>query len=172
VQTITTMLDGEHRVDRFSCGLRELDRYLKRFALANQIGHMGVTYVAARPIENRQVVAGYYTLAMSHVDFADLPEDQRGPRDPRYSRPTVLLAKLAVDRSEQGKGLGEKLLIDAMRRASAASAQVAAVALEVDAITDAARAFYKKYGFIEYLDHPKHLFLPMRTIDQLFGPGG
>lgn len=81
--------------------------------------------------------------------------------------PVVLLGRLAVDRSFQGKGLGAFLLIDALRRALYISEQVGIRAVEVDAIDDAARRFYLKFGFRSLLDDSRHLMMPMHEIRKL-----
>ena len=86
---------------------------------------------------------------------------------PRLDVPVVLLGRLAVDRSVQGQGLGSLLLIDALRRAQHLAEHVGIRAVEVDAIDEAARQFYSRFGFVPLLDDPNHLFLPMPVIRKL-----
>lgn len=81
--------------------------------------------------------------------------------------PVVLLGRLAVDRSVQGRGLGSWLLVDVLRRAQYLAEHIGIRAIEVDALDDAARTFYLKFGFIPLLDAPCHLFLPMQAIRKL-----
>ena len=81
--------------------------------------------------------------------------------------PVVLIGRLAVDRSMQGKGLGEFLLIDALRRAEFLATKIGVRAVEVDAINDDAKRFYERYGFLTLKDNPRHLFLPIRVIRKL-----
>jgi GNAT superfamily N-acetyltransferase len=83
--------------------------------------------------------------------------------------PVVLLARLAVDASAQGKGLGEGLLLDALQRALDLSAGLGVHAVEVDALDESAAAFYRKYGFTPLLDDPLHLYLPLTTVEQVLG---
>ncbi len=73
------------------------------------------------------------------------------------------MGRLAVDLSMQGQGLGRYLLVDAMKRVQAAAASVGVYALLVDAKDDAAKNFYKKYGFLELRDEPMTLFLPVES---------
>jgi len=73
-----------------------------------------------------------------------------------------------VSTDYRGKGLGEKLLMDALYRSLKLSEQVASTGVVVDAKDEAARAFYRKYGFIELPKIDKRLFLPMGTIEKLF----
>ena len=83
------------------------------------------------------------------------------------SIPTILLGRLALDKSIQGKGLGKILLIDALKRCSGASDFIGAFAVIVDPLDNEAERFYQKYGFIKLPDSGK-MFLPMKTIKELF----
>jgi predicted N-acetyltransferase YhbS len=112
-------------------------------------------------------VLGYYTLAASAVSFEHLPTaDSR--KLPKHPVPVVLLARLAVDASFHGQRLGEGLLMDALERSRALSAEMGIHAVEVDAIDDDAAAFYRKYGFTQLVDNPLHLYLPIATIEKSF----
>ena len=86
---------------------------------------------------------------------------------PHYPIPAVLLGRLAVDRSVQGKGLGEFLLVDALKRVAAASQTIGVHAVLVDALHEAAAAFYAAYGFVPLVDRPLTLFLPLATVRRL-----
>jgi GNAT superfamily N-acetyltransferase len=90
-------------------------------------------------------------------------------RLPRHPVPVVLLARLAVDLEAQGQGLGEGLLVDALERTVGLSNALGLHAVEVEAIDDAARSFYGKYGFVPLLDDERHLYLPVATIAAAFG---
>jgi hypothetical protein len=76
----------------------------------------------------------------------------------------------AHDRTAFSCGLGETLLFHALRNALTASETVGAFAVDVWAMDDDARAFYEKYGFVPLEDNPSHLYLPMNTVETLFGP--
>ncbi len=109
---------------------------------------------------------GDYTLAAGAVLFERLTPD--APRKlPRHPVPVVLLACHAVDLSAQGHRLGEGLPLDALQRSLDLSAGLGVHAVEVDALDDAAAAFYRSYGFVPLLDDPLHLDLPMTTIEQV-----
>ena len=110
---------------------------------------------------------GYYTLAAGSVAFANLPE-AAAKKLPGHPLPTALLARLAVDQSAQGRGLGAALLMDAFERCLKAAEDLAIHAVEVDAIDYPAKAFYEKYGFVPLLDDPLHLYLTLATIQQAF----
>ena len=118
-----------------------------------------------RLLGDKQVI-GYYTLAAGAVSFEQLPEDA-SRKLPKHPVPVVLLARLAVDQSAQGQGLGEVLLLDALQRSLDLSTGLGVHAVEVDAIDDAAAAFYSKYGFTPLLDDPFHLYLPIATVEDI-----
>ena len=108
-------------------------------------------------------VAGYFSLTMGSVLRAQAP-----PRLvralPVYPVGMVLQARLAVDRSEQGKVLGALLLAEALRKAVAAGEAAAARLVVVDAIDDEAAKFYVYQGFIPAPGHPLRLYRRMKDI--------
>ena len=135
-------LDATHDVDSFACGKEPLDRFLKRFALANQRADGARTYVVCRGA----TVRAYYSLAAAAVERADAPR-RIGKGLARHPVPVMLLARLAVDRTEQGRGLGRALVKDALLR-TAAAADIAGIrALLVHAKDDEARAWYEALEF-------------------------
>lgn len=152
-------LDPDHDLGDFDSGNDELDDWLRRHALASQQMDSARTFVITR---NDRIV-GYFSLTMGSVLRADAPAKLvRGL--PTYPVGMVLLARLAVDRREQGKGLGALLLSEALRRAVAAGEAAAARLVVVDAIDDAAVRFYERFGFIAVPDHPHRLYQRMKDI--------
>jgi len=99
-------LDPFHGVDAFDCGKEPLNRFLQRHALVNQKAGSVHTYVVCR--EGQRVV-GYYSLAVGAVEHGGAP-GRVGKGLARHPIPVMLLARLAIDRSEQGKGLDKALL--------------------------------------------------------------
>ena len=154
----------QHIRDRFHSGERSLDEFLHRYARQNEERDVSRTFVATEP--GQLVVLGYYSLRAGSVSASSLPESARR-RLPAYPVPVVHLGRLAVDTSARGRRLGEALLVHALRKAEHVSREVAAYAVEVMAIDDAARAFYRHYGFQELLDDRLHLYLPMKVIRKL-----
>ena len=148
-----------HAVDGFHCGSPELDRYLSRFAWANQQAQAAQTYLGLADT----VVVGYYTLVVGEVAYDDAP--QRLTQGlARHPVPLMLLARLAVASDWQGKGLGAGLLKDAMRR-TAAAADIAGIrAFAVHAKDESARSFYQRFDFIPSPTDPMHLFLLLKDL--------
>ena len=152
-------LDATHEVDSFDCGKEPLNRFLKRFALANQKADGARTYVACRGA----TVLAYYSLAAGAMEHADAPL-RIGRGLARHPVPVMLLARLAVDRTWQGRGLGRALVKDALLR-TAAAADIAGIrALLVHAKDDEARAWYETLEFEPSPTDPYHLFLLMKDL--------
>lgn len=110
-------------------------------------------------------VVGYHALTAAQVEHEQATERVRQGM-PRYPIPVILLARLAVDESVQGRGLGARLLADAMRRAVGAAERVGIRALLVHAIDEQARAFYERHGLTASPSDPQHLMILSRTYAQ------
>lgn len=159
-------LGKRHNREAFSCGVEALDRYFREQAGQDRDRLVAAVWVLHDADDER--VVGFYTLSMNRVALESVPDDLRRKLTRYPDQPVALLGRLAVDKQSRGQGFGEKLLMDALRRAHASTAQVAAVAVIVDAKDDTARAFYEGYGFSRLLDNEFRLFLPMGTIARTF----
>jgi len=136
------LLDERHRLDAFDCGHPSLDEWLKRSALHAQAMRTARSFVWHGGDGN---VVGYFSLAAHLVQRAGMPK-RVGHGSPS-SIPAVMLARLALNRSLHGQGLGGELLWDALSRALAASEIAAARLVVVDAIDEPAARFYAHHGF-------------------------
>lgn len=167
-QYVIEPLERRHDRAAFTCGVEALDGYLKRQASQDMRRHVAAVHVAC--LVNTVQVVGYYTLSMSAVEPAGLPE-AFARRLPAYPiLPVALLGRLAVDQRLQGRGLGGDLLISALRKCYLRRADVASLGVVVDAKGDPARRFYEAHGFQRITEDAYRLFLPMGTIAALF-PG-
>jgi GNAT superfamily N-acetyltransferase len=159
-------LDDSHDRRSFNCGVESLNRYLRVQAGQDHRRHIAVCFVLPDTQQSR--IAGYYTLSAFSVVGEALPDGLQ-KKLPKYGQiPSTLLGRLAIDVEFRARGLGKHLLIDALKRALIHSVEVASWAVVVDAIDDAAHAFYARHGFIALPKTPRRLFLPMTTIAQLF----
>lgn len=168
------LLAAAHDVGAFTCGNDWLDKYLRHHVVRNQSKGYGRTFVAVRR-EGPARVDGYYTVSMSSVQFSHLPDALHFGAMPKYPMPAAHLGCLAVAADCQRQGLGSILLIDALRRMIAASEMVAARAVDVKAIDDAARDWYADYGFLPFRDlkgPPYHLYLPLDTARAIVAAAG
>ncbi len=159
-------LESQDQQSDFSCGNLILDHYFKKQIGQDCRKRVAVGFVLVDGACER--VAGFYTLSATSVFLSNPPSDT-AKRLPKYPLvPATLIGRLAVDLRYRGQKLGEFLLIDALRRSLEASKLVASMAVIVDSKDDQATAFYRKYGFLAFLDEPRRLFLPMKTIEGLF----
>lgn len=139
--TAPAPLSKEHDVARFDCGASSLNQWLQRQALKNEASGASRTFVIR--IDGR--VVGYYALATGSVVRQDAPGPiRRAMPDPI---PVMVLGRLAVDKSQQGTGLGAGLLRDALLRTYNVSQHVGVRALLVHALSESARDFYLTQGF-------------------------
>ena len=144
----------------FDCGVEPLNDYLKKYALQNQKKDSGRTYVATN--EKNQII-GYYTLVFGSVSIEETtPEISAGLG--KYPIPMILLARLAVDKNQKGKGLGKALMRDALLRAVRASEIAGLRAFLVHAKDESAKIFYEKLGFQPSPHNEFQLFLKMSDI--------
>ena len=143
-----------------------LDFYLQLQAGQDIRRRVAVAYVATT---DGKMIAGYYTLSQYSVDLGSLPEEiaRKLPKYPVV--PATLIGRLAVATTFRGQGIGELLLMDALHRCLRGSKQTASAAVIVDAKDENAFAFYRKYGFLELPKIARRLFLPMATVESLFG---
>lgn len=156
----------EHDTEVFDCGREELNRFLKRYALASQQANSAQTYVATRG----GVVVGYYSLAVGGVEHKIVPE-RVGKGLARHFVPVMVLARLAVDLREHGNGIGKGLLKDALLR-TAQAADIAGIrALFVMAKDETAKNFYEHFTFDASTANPYQLFLVMKDLKKLIKKG-
>lgn len=146
----------------FDCGQPSLNQFLQRYALVNQKANSTQTYVCCLGGE----VVGLYSLAVGSVDPEDAPACvMKGWA--RHPVPVMILARLAVDRDHQGKGLGKALLKDALLR-TAQAADIAGIrCLLVHAKNEAARQWYESWEFEPSPTDPYHLFLMLKDLKTL-----
>jgi GNAT superfamily N-acetyltransferase len=152
-------LTADQDLSSFDCGNPSLNDWLKRFALTNQRSDAARTYV----VQCAGKVVGYYSLCAGAVRKEESPA-RIGKGLAAHPIGVILLARLAVDRSEQGQGLGKVLLVDALSRSAEAADAIGARAILVHAIDEQALAFYKKYGFESSPLDPRQLMLLMKDL--------
>ncbi|WP_340620827.1 GNAT family N-acetyltransferase [Xenorhabdus siamensis] len=158
----------QHNRKVFDCGVYELNKFLQQQARQKTIKHISKTYVACRASEPTTIL-GYYTLTGYSVLIPPVHKDYK-----KYPHPlnAIKLARLAVNRLYQGQRLGEKLLIDAIRRTVLVSQQVSVIGLFVDPTNPSIIPFYQQYGFLraEPEDNSNlEMWLPAKTCMEVVG---
>ena len=152
-------LEAAHHTEAFDCGEPALNDYLKRFAYSDSRSSSSRTYVVLRDLE----VVGYYTVAPGSVTLEEAPS-RVAKGLARHPIPIILLARLGVDKTTQGSGLGKALLRDALLRIAQAADSIGGRAVLVHAKNDPAKAFYERFGFEPSPTDPFHLFLLLKDL--------
>ena len=155
-------LRSDHPVEGFDSGREQLNRYLLRYAWQNQQAGAGQTYVGVVG----GVIVGYHTLAVGQVTPEDAPERLKKGLA-KHPVPIMLLARLAVDRRWQGRGIGMALLRDAMQRTLQAAEIAGIRAFAVHAKDEEARRFYEHFDLIPSPTDPVHLFVLLKDVRRI-----
>lgn len=152
-------LNAHHDTSAFDCGQDALNDYFTKYALINQKMRISQTYVGVD-----QGIIGFYSLAVASVKHTDAPKKiVRGL--PRFEVPVMLLARLAVAKERQGRGIGSGLLKDAILRTQQVADLVGIRALLVHAKNDDVASWYRRFDFEQSpIDH-RHLFLLIKEIE-------
>ena len=161
-----------HDRDSFDCGETELNEFIHKFAAKHM--HAGISRTMVLPAttalpNNKNPICAFYTIAPSSIRRESLPE-MLAKKLPRYPIPVFLLAQLAVHERYQGSGLGKIALIKALEYLWQVNGYLRAYAVVVDCLNENAEQFYCKYGFELLCENNgrKRMYLPMKTISQLF----
>jgi predicted GNAT family N-acyltransferase len=158
----------KHDREAFSCEHEALNRYIKRQAGQDIKKRVAAVFVLTT---DGRTIAGYYTLSQYAVDSSSIPEETMQKLGlPKYKElPATLLGRLARSLACKGQGVGELVLMNALKQALDHRQRIASMAVVVDAKDEAAANFYREYGFVGLPHHPNRLFLPMKTVERMFG---
>jgi hypothetical protein len=162
------LLSTRHDVGHFSCGVDDLDRWLRKYAAKNQTTGASQTHVAVEQAASTASVSipilGYYCLSATSISRGDLPQELADSLPSRYPVPACILGRLAVQEKLRGGGLGTFLLFDAFKKVVDANLRIAVSVLIVDAMFDYLVPWYKKFGFQEIKNDPLRLFISVGTL--------
>ncbi|MEM6641758.1 MAG: GNAT family N-acetyltransferase [Bacteroidota bacterium] len=162
---LTTSLTKSHKKSEFSCGNQLLDGYLHMQASQDVKRKLSACFVLLDESNN---LKGYYTLSSSSISRVEMPKEILKILPPAYEDlPVTLLGRLARNAKQRGQGIGELLLLDALKRSYDNTRTVASMAVVVDPIDERAVRFYMRYGFI-LLPTSRKMFITMKTISKLF----
>lgn len=156
--------DKKYNRNAFYCDVDSLNNYIHHQVSQDIRKKLATCFVI---LDDKQNIIAYYTLSSSGLKREVIPDKFKKRVPHHYSIPVILLGRLAIDNKHTGKGLGEFLLINALKRALETSEKsIGAMAVIVDPIDHLAFSFYEKYGFITLEDSGK-MFLPMHVIKKL-----
>lgn len=163
---LTVPLEKAFNKKEFDCGKSSLNEYIKTQANQDIKKKLSVCFVLLA--EDHETVNGYYTLSNGSIPYDSVPENLRKKYPKSYDYiPVTLLGRLALDERIKGKGIGSKILIDALKRSLKVSEEsLGSVAVIVDPLDEEAETYYSKFGFIK-LPNSGKMFLDMKTIKML-----
>lgn len=152
-------IQPKSKLKDFDCGTEVLNDFLTRYSLKNDTLGIGKTFVA---LDEREDVVGYFTLATAQVVFEDIPDTYRS-KLPKYPIPALRIARLAVSKNQQGKGIGKWMLTQAFIKIIHVAEITGLYFIIVDA-KETSKSFYEHYGFIKFKDKELSYFLPVDTV--------
>ena len=147
-----------------------MNEFLRRYARKSHDRGGAKTFLAIDNADSKTIL-GFYSLSPASVEYARMPEIVRQGLS-RHDVPGFRLARLAVDRRFQARGIGGQLLLAAGRRCLLAAAEVGGVVLVIDAKNESVARWYASYGAVPLLDSPLSLLLPLKTIDVVLRKAG
>lgn len=160
-------LAASHHLDSFDCGHPALNEWLLRHARNAQASGSAKTFVVA----DGESAVGYFSLTVGQVDTLTVSERIRKGMG-RYPIPVVILARLAVDGSVQGRGIGRGMLQDAIRRTLLIADQAGIRAILTHPVNEAAARFYLRFGFIPSPLQEQQLLLLLKDARRTFCTAG
>jgi predicted GNAT family N-acyltransferase len=162
---------AKHCRTDFCCGQVSLDNYIRKQASQDVKRKVSTVFVLIDDSDSKFNILGYYTLSAYTVEIENL-EQSFVKKLPRYPQlPATLLGRLAIDNQHKDKRFGEIMLFDALKKAIAVSQQIASLAVIAEALDENAVSFYLKYGFQKFNQDSMKLYLPIKSIEDIFREG-
>ncbi|MDD3274082.1 MAG: GNAT family N-acetyltransferase [Sphaerochaetaceae bacterium] len=156
-------ISRSHERDFFSCGIGNLDNYLKFDARRHH--NDGINHTKILTQKGMKEIIGYFSCAAASVT-SNFFQDKTLKKIRGYEIPCIKLTRFAIDRRYQGRGLGQYLLICALKHVCKVSENLGAAAVIIDAKNSSAKEFYIKNGFYELSD--LCVYLPIREVRRSF----
>lgn len=155
-------LSSKHDKSSFDCDVLPLNHYLKKQAGQDIKRRVSRVFVAIEPQDSSRIL-GCYTLSSLSIQLNELPPSL-SRKLPKHPIPAALIGRLATCQQEQGHGIGQMHMANAIRRTLNVSDQIAIYAMAVDAVNEQAQDFYEKFGFKRLSVEHRRLFLPLKKI--------
>ncbi|MGL5942136.1 MAG: GNAT family N-acetyltransferase [Waterburya sp.] len=161
---VIELLNKSHNRNNFDCNSEALNRYLRQTARQHNQKGISRTFVLV-DTEKPAIIIGFFTLSLCEVRTAKLTKELAK----KY--PSIVcgvkLARLAIDKNWQRQGIGEILMVEAMKKAIVIADNAGIIGLFVDAKDEKAKNYYLRYGFVSLQDNPLEMFLPLSTVRDL-----
>lgn len=157
----------------FSCGVHQIDNYLKLTAKKGSKADVVRVWVV---VDDNHRILGFYGINMHAIDVKDMPSAYAKKTMKHGMLPAAFIAMIGVDQNQQGNGIGSVLVADALNRIALASEQIGTCVVVLDAFDDGntdmvarRKSCYEGFGFIPLPDQPLRLFMPVATVRALSG---
>ena len=147
----------------FDCGIEELNTFLKKEARQQQKSGLNTTFTLLDTDLTPPKIMGFYSIMNATLRIEELP-DNIAKRLPKHPIPAARIGRLARDLSTKGQGIGELLMVDALKRVKRLSREIGCFCVIVDAKNEAAKRFYEKYNFQSFKGNELALYLPIKSI--------
>ena len=147
------------KLKKFDCGIEELNEFLSRYSLKNDALGIGKTFVA---FDDNEEIVGYFTLATAQIVYEDIPDNYRTKLQ-KHPIPSLRIARLAVGKNLQGKGIGKRLLKQAFIKILHVADITGLYFIIVDT-KESSKGFYEHYGFTKLNDKELSYFIPVDTV--------
>lgn len=152
----------------FDCGIDVQNVYLKQRANQEQKKRLKITQVAVLNNDSPKPIVGYYTLSNSSIALNLMHPEFKKQIPPTYTIPSVKIGRLAVDKTNQNKGIGTMLLQHAFKKIVDAASISGIRGVEVVAKNHETIKYYQQFGFVQLQDSTNLLYLPVDTIINSF----
>lgn len=154
-------ISKSHDRASFDCGDPGMNDFFRRYARQSHEQNASKTFCAI-DVATPNRVLGFYTVAPSAVAHESVPASMTKGLA-QHEVAGFKLARIAVDISVAGQGLGGQLLAAVALRCLRIVAEAGGVLLIIDAKDDRAARWYASYGAEPLEKRPLKLVMPLAT---------
>lgn len=162
-----------HDRTAFSCGVPQIDNYLKLTAKKGSKADIVRVWVV---VDASNKIVGFYGINMHAIDVKDMPPAYHAKVGKHGFLPAAFIAMIGVDQTRQANGIGSALVADAVCRIARVSEEIGTCVIILDVFDDRdadavarRKTYYETFGFLPLPDQPLRLFMPVRTARELAG---
>jgi len=162
-----------HDRTAFSCGVPQIDNYLKLTAKKGSKADVVRIWVV---VNEKGSIVGFYGINMHAVDANEMPDIYAKKAMKHGTLPVAFIAMIGVDKKQQGVGIGSALVADALNRIGRVSEEIGTCAVVLDVFDEGdekvvarRKKYYQEFGFTPLPDQPLRLFMPIQTVRALSG---